>query len=420
MSKPFPPADAILQPEQDEGPQLSLLDVLTWLGEGKVLIAAVTTTVAIASIAFALTRPNIYTARTTLLPSTQQQGGSSAAAAALGALGNLGGLGSLGGGLAKMPDDLYVALLRSDSVQRALDKRFNLRERYRLENYEDLRAKLPTVIQIKGDKKTGMISVEVDDKDPQFAADLANAHATEIDRLLGRLAVSEAQQRRTFFEQQLKDSKDRLVRAEQTLREVQEKSGMVVLDKQAEAIITAVAQLKSRIAEREIQLKVMRATTTPENPDTRRVASELAAMRSELARMESNGGAAADPDGAGAGIDIAVGRLPSASVDYVRAMREVKFQEAMLAGMLRQFEGAKLDEAKNAPALQQVDEALPPDFKSKPRRSQIVMGATLAALLLSAAWVVVRRFLAVTGANNDPERQKSLASLRGAWRLRRR
>lgn len=418
MSKPFPPADAMLQADRDEGPQLSLLDVLTWLGEGKVLIAAVTTAVAIASIAFALTRPNIYTARTTLLPSTQQQGGSSAAAAALGALGNLGGLGNLGSGLAKMPDDLYVALLRSDSVQRSLDKRFSLRERYRLENYEDLRAKLPTVIQIKGDKKTGMIAVEVDDKDPQFAADLANAHATEIDRLLGRLAVTEAQQRRTFFEQQLKDSKERLVQAEQALREVQEKSGMVVLDKQAEAIITAVAQLKSRIAEREIQLKVMRASTTPENPDTRRVASELAAMRSELARMESNGAAAADPDGAG--IDIPVGRLPSASVDYVRAMREVKFQEALLAGMLRQFEVAKLDEAKNAPALQQVDEALPPDFKSKPRRSQIVIGATLAALLLSAAWVVVRGFLAANRANDDPERQKSLASLRGAWRLRRR
>jgi uncharacterized protein involved in exopolysaccharide biosynthesis len=396
----------------DDGPSVSLVDLLTWLGEGKKVIAAVTVAAAVVSVGVSLAMPNIFTARTSLLPSnSQQQGGGSAAA--LAALGSLGGLaGGLG---AKTPDELYVNLLRSDSVQRALDARFELRKRYDIETYEVLRGTLPKYIKITADKKSGVITVEVDDEDPKFAADLANAHAGEISKLLSRLAVSEAQQRRVFFEQQLKDTKENLIRAEQALRDVQEKSGMVVLDKQAEAIIEAVAQLKTRIAEREIRLKVMRTSTTAENPDVRLLVSELAALRTELARMESRSPATADKEG---NIDIPIGKLPSAGLEYVRAMREVKFQETMLGSMLRQFEVAKLDEAKDAPALQQVDVAEPPDRKSKPKRATIVVGSTLAAFLLMVGWTLWRRYSEVARAQN-PEFAERLATLRGAWRLRR-
>ena len=396
----------------DDGPSVGLVDLLTWLGEGKKAIAAVTVAVAVVSLGASLAMPNIFTARTSLLPSSsQQQGGGSAAA--LAALGSLGGL--AGGISAKTPDELYVNLLRSDTVQRALDTRFDLRKRYDIETYEALRGSLPRYIRISADKKSGVITIEVDDEDPKFAADLANAHAGEISKLLSRLAVSEAQQRRVFFEQQLKDTKENLIRAEQALRDVQEKSGMVVLDKQAEAIIEAVAQLKTRIAEREIRLKVMRTSTTAENPDVRLLVSELAALRTELARMESRSAATADKEG---NIDIPIGKLPSAGLEYVRAMREVKFQETMLGSMLRQFEVAKLDEAKDAPALQQVDVAEPPDRKSKPKRATIVVGSTLAAFLLMVGWTLWRRYSEVARAQN-PEFAERLATLRGAWRLRR-
>jgi len=404
------PAQA--QDNLDEGPQLGLVDLLTWIGEGKRLIGTVTAIVAIASVGYALSLSNVFTARTTLLPpSNQQQSGSAAALAALGSLG------TLAGGLAtKTPDELYVSLLRSDTVQRNLDKQFDLKARYRAKTYEELRKILPFFIRVASEKKSGVITVEVDDKDPTFAADLANAHSGEITRLLSRLAVTEAQQRRVFFEQQLKESKENLIKAEVALREVQEKSGMVVLEKQAEAIIEAVAALKARIAEREIRLKVLRTATTAENPDVRLLMSELAALRTELQRMESNGGTASSPkDGS---IDIPVGRLPSAGLAYVRAYREVKFQETMLASMLRQFEVAKLDEAKDAPALQQVDMALPPDRKSKPARAMVVLGNTLAALLASLLWVVLRRYGQIAREHN-PERAKALDGLRNAWRLRR-
>ena len=412
------PAAAVPADDFDDGPQVGLVDLLTWLGERKRFIGGVTAAAAVVAVVVALVLPDVYTARTTLLPPNTQQSGSSAALAALGSLGGLAG--GLGG---KTPDEQYVALLRSDTVQRALDAQFGLKDHYEVKTYEVLRTTLPKYIRVTADKKSGVITVEVDDEDPKFAADLANAHAGEITKLLTRVAVDEAQQRRKFFQQQIAESQENLVKAEATLRSVQEKSGMVVLDKQAEQLIEAAVQLKTRIAETEIQLQVLRQSRTAENPDVRRLVSELSALRAELSRMESRGAATGNNAGAGAdtptsSLDIAIGSLPSAGLEYVRAARDVKFQEAMVGSLLRQFEAARLDASKDAPSLQQVDVALPPDRKSKPKRATIVLGAVLAAFLLSSAWVVVRRYVGLANAQ-DPERAAALASLRQAWRLRR-
>ena len=393
----------------DDGPEFSLVDLLTWVGEGKWIVGAVTVAVAVVAAVVALLMPNEYTARATLLPPQQQQGGASAALAALGALGGL------AGGLAqKTPDEMYVALLKSDSVLRALDSRFALRQRWHYETFEQLRKGWPSQVRVNADRKSSVITVEVDDEDPKFAAELANAHASEITKVLDRLAVSEAQQRRQFFELQLKDTKERLVQAETDLRKVQESSGLIVLDKQAEALIEGVAQLRALIAEREVQLKVLRTAATERNPDVMRLQSELRALRSELTRMESATGGTA-----GSAVDIPVGKLPQAGIEYVRARRELKIQETLLESMIRQFEIAKLDEAKEGPLLQQVDVALPPDRKSKPQRSLIVLASALVALLLSSAFVIMRRWRGEV-AEQDPQRAEAWTSLGEAWRIRRR
>jgi tyrosine-protein kinase Etk/Wzc len=400
---PFDAADG------DDGPAVGVTDVLTWLGDAKALIGAVTLAAAILSLVVALVLPPIFTARTTLLaPGSQQQSGSAAALAALGSLGGL------AGGLApKSPDELYVALLKSDSVEHALDERFNLKSHYGVETFETLRKVLPGYIRVTSDKKSGIISVEVDDLSAQFAADLANAHEAEVTKLLGRLAVSEAQLRRVFFERQLKETKENLIKAEQALQGVQEKSGVIVLDKQAEALITGAALVRAQITEREVQLKVLRTSATEQNPDVQRLTSELRALRTELARMESAQGGTS-----GSAVDMPVGKIPEAAVDYVRARRELKLQETLLESMVRQYEIAKLDEAKEGPALQQVDIALPPDHKSKPSRAMIVLGSTLAAFVVAAAWVVVRRYAALTRAA-DPQREAAWKRLMRAWSLRR-
>ena len=401
--------DAQAEAYEDDGPSVGLVELLTWIGEAKRTIGAVTLAAALASLVVSLLMTPIYTARTTLLPpNSQQQGGGAAALAALGALGGL------AGGLApKTPDELYVALLKSNSVQRSLIDRFELRQRYDIETYEAMRKALPNFIRVSADKKTGLIAVEVDDEDPKFAAELANAHVGEVTKVLDRLAVSDAQLRRVFFEQQLGKTKEDLIKAEQAMREVQEKSGVIVLDKQAEALIGGAATIRAQIAEREVQLRVLRNTATPENPDVQRLASELRALRLELGRMESASGGTP-----GSAVDMPVGRIPEAAIEYVRARRELKIQETILEGMLRQYEIAKLDEAKEGPVLQQVDVALPPDRKSKPSRALIVIAATFAALLLTCLWVVIRRYNALVR-ETDPEAAGAWEAFRNAWRLRR-
>lgn len=403
-----PAASPVLDDLDDEGPSVGLTEALTWIGEGKRLIAAVTVIAAVASIGIGFLIPKTFTARATMLaPGSQQPSSSAAALAALGSLGGLaGGLG------AKTPDELYVALLKSDSVQRALADRFDLKTRYEVTNYETLRKVMPNYIHVSSDKKSGVISVDVDDRDPKFAADLANAHAAEITKVLGRLAVSEAQLRRVFFSTQLNETKENLIKAEQNLRAVQEKSGVIVLDKQAEALITGAAQLRALIAEREVQLKVLRTSATEQNPDVIRLNSELRAMRAELARMESRQGGSE-----GSAVDMPVGKLPEAGIEYVRARRELKLQETLLEAMIRQFEAAKLDEAKEGPTLQQVDIAQPPDRKSKPSVTLIALAATLAGLLLSTAFVVVRRYRVWSNAQ-FPQDAAARAALARAWRWR--
>jgi capsule polysaccharide export protein KpsE/RkpR len=399
---------ALYETEEDEAPAVSLTEVLTWLGESKRQIAAVTATIAIAALVVALLLPPIYTARASFLaPGSQQQSGSAAALAALGSLGGL-----AGGLAAKTPDDLYVALLKSDSVLRGLDAKFDLKKHYEVDTHEALRRIVPGFIRVSADKKSGVISVEVDDKDKNFAADVANAHEAEVTKLLGRLAVSEAQLRRVFFEKQLQDTKENLVKAEQALRGVQEKSGVIVLDKQAEALITNAALLRAQIAEREVQLKVLRTSSTEQNPAVIRLNSELHALRTELSRMESAQGGSP-----GSAVDMPVGKLPEAAVDYVRARRELKLQETLLEGMVRQYEIAKLDEAKEGPTLQQVDIAQPPDHKSKPSRALIVLVSALVALLAASAAVVVRRYFALRRAR-DPIASAAWRGLVRAWRVR--
>lgn len=391
------------EPWQEED-EISLLDLATTLGEEKKLILGLPAAAAIISIVVSLLIPNVYTAKTTLLPPSGNSGGG--AAAALAALGSLGGLaGGLGG--IKTPDEQYVAMLKSRSVRDILIEQYDLKTRYEAKTMEDVYMDLDKQIQISSEKKSGVLTVTVDDEDPKFASDLANAHATALKSVLDRVAVTDAQLRRKFFEEQFAKAKDDLSKAEVALKEVQKTSGLIELKEQAKASIEALAALRAQIAQREVQLTAMRSFATAQNPDYVRIAGELSGLRVQLKKLEQGGG---KEDGY-----LATKDLPETGLTYVRALREVKYFEAIFEIMAKQFELAKIEESKEGTGLQQLDKATPPERKSKPKRSIIVVGSTMAAGFLGVLIALMRG--AMRKANQNPENRSKLAQLKKAWGL---
>ncbi len=382
-------------------PEISLMEIATAVGEEKRTIAAVAAVCTAVGLAISLLLPPIFTARTTLLPPQQSQGGAGAMAANLGALAASVGV----AGALKSQEELYVGLLKTDAVANAVIERFELRERYEQKTLVETRRTLQKNVRVSADRKSTLITVDADDEEAAFAAELANAYAQELQKLTARLAVTDAQQRRLYFEQQMNRAKDDFAKAELNVKQAQDKGGLASVDGQTQAMIGAAAQIRGQIVAREVQLQAIRAYAGPENPDLRRLLSELAGLRTQLARLE--GGA---PGAASSGSADALGN--------VRLYRELKYQEAIYTAMLQQFQLAKADEARDGPLIQQVDVAVAPDRKSKPARSVIVLGAGVAGLMLGLLVAFVRR--AVRKANDDPQSAQSWRALADAWSLRRR
>lgn len=383
--------------------EFSLLEILTAVGEEKKTIGLFAIVGTALGLVVALLLTPIYTAKTTLLPPQQNQGGSSAMLASLGALAATAGV----GGALKAPEELYVGLLKTDSVANALIERFKLKERYEKSTLDDTRTALTGKTVISADRKSTLILVAVDDWDPVFAAQLANAYAEELRRLMTRLAVTEAQQRRLFFEQQMEKAKTDFIRAELAVKQAQDKSGLISLDAQTQSTISAAAQVRGQIVAREVQLQAARPFAGPENPELKRLLSELGSLRTQLAKIE----------GGGADVPASAGKDSAQSLGNVRIFRELKYQEAIYSAMLQQFQLAKADESREAPLVQQVDIGLPPDRKSKPKRSGIVLAALFLGLVLGVMVAFWRR--AANRGRQDSSSRDRWMTLRSAWSLRR-
>ena len=316
------------------------------------------------------------------------------AASMLASLGALSGLAGAATGL-KSPADQYIAFLKSNSVEDALIERFKLIERYKSEFKQDARTRLEGSVKIISGKD-GLISITVEDTDASFAADLANAYVEELTRLLSRLAVTEAQQRRKFFEKQLEQTKDRLTQAEIALIATGVSSN--VLKSNPASAVAAVAALQAQVTAQEVKLGAMRGYLAETAPDFQQALVELTSLRSQLSKLSK---------------DKAQPTAPGQS-NYVSAYRQFKYQETLFELFARQFEMAKVDESREGAVIQVLDKATPPERRSSPKKAQIAIVATLAAGFALLLFVFVRQTL--VNARQDKESADKLAQLRSAWR----
>ena len=396
MSELKQTAHTAAEAEDDE---ISLIDLAIALGEEKktlFMVPAITTTLA---IVVSLLMTPIFTAKTVMMPPQQQQSGAASALASLGALAGLAG----GAAGIKSPDEMYIAFMQSETLQNAVIKKLELQERYEKKTLFETREELKKTVKIAADKKAGLITIEADDKDPEFAAKLANTHVEELRSLMGRLAVTDAQQRRVFFEQAIAKTQAELAEAEANFRSAKEKSGMQVTAVIAETAVKAGAEMRAQIAGKEVQLAAMSNFATPQNADVQRLAGELAALRAQLKKLEQ-----------GSGGDEKTTPLQQLAV---QSYRDIKAREAMMGVLVAQYESARVDEAKEGPLIQQVDIAFAPERKSKPKRMLIVVAAAVAGLFFGVISVFTHR--AIMNASNDKDAGQRLARLRSAWQLAR-
>src|ERR1700722_19469510 len=397
-----------LEPETE----VSLLDILVLLLERKRFIVRFVLGAAALAIVVSLLLPVQYEAKIVLLPPAQN---SSIGSSLLGQLGGMGALGSLAslasGGLnLKNPADMYVSLLTSRTVEDAMIQRFGLMQEYHEKKMSDARKAFEHRSTAVAGTKDGLIRLTLEDGDPKRAAEMANGYVEEFRKLSGSLAITEAARRRLFFEQQLQQSKESLTAAEDAMTKTQQSTGVLQIDSQARALIESAAILRGQVVAKQVQIEGMRSFATEDNPNVILAKQELAALQSQLDRV------AGSKQDLGSDINMSKGRVTQSGMEYLRRFRDLKYQETIFELLAKEFEVAKLDEAREGAIVQVVDVAVPPDRKSSPHRTLIVIGATILSFFVAAFWVIVRRGLKRTF--EQPENRRRLDAIQQYWKAK--
>lgn len=362
--------------------QFDLFEILTILRKRRKFILWFTSASAILTTIIVFLIPNKYTATTVLLPPQQNSSISSALMSQLAGSNALTSLAGSSLGI-KNPSDMYVSLFRSRTVEDSLIRRFQLMARYHKKTMYDTRKYFEEYTTVTLGVKDGLIYVEVIDRDPIFASQLANAYVDEFHKHSDALTITEASRRREFFQQQLLQANGDLTNAEDALKRTQQSTGVLQFDSQAKALIESAAVLRGQITAKEVQLQSIQSFATPNNPQYVVAQRELDALKAQLAKVIGPGGSA--------GSDIGVSRsnVPQAAITYLNSLRDVRYYETYVELLTRQLDLAKLDESRQG-TVQVSDIAIPPDKKSSPHRALIVILASLVALITAGLWVLGR------------------------------
>ncbi len=393
-----------IRPELETEEEINLLELLRVVVRNLPLIVKITTAAVVLSVIYSLTLKNVYTAKATLLPPQKDSGGG--ASALLASMG--GGLAGLAGGLGGSAD-LYLGLLKSRTVTDAVIKRLDLANEFKSKNADATRAALQGLAKFQAGKD-GIITITVDYGDPVKAALLANTFIDELQKKSQQLNLTKASTERSFLEKRLVVVGKELKAAEDEMKSFQEKNKTLKADSQAAAAIEGVARLQAEVATKEVQLAALRNSMTDESAEVRMLLAGITKLRSQLHTMSGSGGG---------GVIPTVGNAPSIGVEYIRRLRELKTQEALFEQLTKQFEMAKISEARDSSSLQVLDEAVAPLYKSKPKRSMIVILSAVTAFFCSIFLVFIKEYLAKLSPEDSAILSDMKGSLKGMLRLRR-
>lgn len=353
----------------------------------------------VASLGIAFLIPKEYKASTSIMPPDQQGSGAMILAALAGRGGGLGTLGSLAGGLLgeHTSTALFVNLLSSGTVAGHLIDHFNLKHVYHTRYAVDTARHLAHATKITDDKKSGVITITVEDTDPVRARDLAQGYLDELNRIVMQTSTSAARQERIFIEQRLHTVQADLERAQLELSSFSSRNNTVDIREQTRAMVDAGARVQGEILVEQSSLQSLRQIYGDGNVRVREAGARIAALQGALQKMTGSSaplndqaaGAMQDTVDSG-GLYPPLRQLPRLAVPYADLYRTVKVQETVFELLTQQYEMARIEEAKDIPVVRVIDPPGVPEKKSFPPRLLLALLLTLISFAVTAALILVR------------------------------
>ena len=393
--------EQIDEEQEDEG--VHLLDYLIVLAKHKKLILKITLPVAIITFILTLFNNYFYQAQTSIFPSQKQE--TSIASQLMGQFGIIPGPRDVN---IHNNQKLFVEIIKSRTFTDRLMDRFKIKKS---DKARKLLLKKISIIPDFTDKKgfklneSPLMRISVKNQNPQRAADMANAIVEELNVSINNIAISTVSQRRLFLENQLKQSSDALIESEEAIKSFQEQTGILEVGKQTSMVIEKIAELQAQITAKEIELQVMKSYSTASNPDFQRVEETIKALKKELANTDTNKDDSKN-------LLIPTSSIPALGLQYQRIFRDFKFNETLHQIIVKQYEAAKLDEAKDGTLIQVIDKAVPPEKQGKVRilgRGK-ALAMTLLAFFFACTLAFAVEFHERSSANSDY--REKLAALR--------
>lgn len=346
-------------------------------------------------IAFAI--PKEYKATVQLMPpDNQSNAGMLAAALAAKAGGGAAGsgLGAIAGDLLgiKNTGALFIGILHSRTVTDRIVQRFDLRKVYRTKLVEDAREELAGNTMLSEDRKSGIVTITVSDRDPNRVAAIAQAYVDELNGLVAQLSTSAAHRERVFLEERLNQVKLNLDEAAQELSKFSSKTAAIDIKEQGRAMVEAAAVVQGQMIAAQSELKGLEAIYTSNNVRVRAVQARITELQRQMDKL---GGTSAplenQADPTADSIYPSIRQLPLLGVTYFDLYRRNKILEVVFETLTQQYELSKVEEAKEIPSVKVLDAAIVPEKKSFPPRLLVVLLCGFLAMAGAAAWVFARR-----------------------------
>jgi len=366
--------------------EIPLADLLMAIWRRRLWLAKVIGLGAVAAIAIALLIPTKYTSTAQLMPPDQQTLSSTSLLSALSGAGPAASLGTGGLMSTRTPGGTFIGVLSSQSAQDDIIDRFDLRRIYHCKFYFEARKILTDRTTIDEDKKSGIISIAVVDGDPNRARDMAKAYVEELDKIVNRVSTSSARRERIFLEERIQSIKSDLDASSVALSQFSSRNATLDIQRQGEATVEAAGKLQGELIAAQSELSGLKTAYTDDNVRVRQAQAQVNVLQSQLHKM---GGEGEDAEGGDLKADQfmpSIRKLPLLGVTYSDLYRRVMMQESLYETLTKQYELARVQEAKEIPPIKVLDEPQVPEKKSSPHRTIIVLLGILISAFAGIVW----------------------------------